>query len=424
MGIQGLFPLIAKHAPAAIRTMREGDLAMDRVAIEFSGMVHQFAKSPAIYGAGHEFGSDGHVALVAERMHAVAQSYGWAVWVLDSRERNPAKQFEDARRRAAEVSRVAREASHGDNLRAARAARAAGGKRDYATMVDSDRAELAASLGPAVAAKLAAGEMTVEVAFDAREAQLAKAAFQGGRIDGAFLQRVRTVLTAYGAQSIVAPAGVEAEHLAAVLQRRDEVDYVRTEDTDALCFGARRMLCKARGGEITCVELDAVLEGMNLTMDQFIDMCILCGCDFTERTVPGVGSARALALTRQYLRIEAILAERGHGDALEGFDFGAAREQFTRTVDYPSLDLIMAADSLSPDCLSPAADARAAETPVEADTADAADAAKTPVKADAADAVYAAVAVNAADTVYVESIESVNMPVEPVESIESVTLLN
>jgi hypothetical protein len=352
MGIQGLFPLIAKHAPGAVRTMPGTELSTARVAIEFSGMVHQFAKSPAIYGAGHDFGSDGHVALVAERMHAVAQSYGWAVWVLDSRERNPAKQFEDARRRAAETSRVAREASHGDNLRAARAA---GGKRDYATMVDSDRTELAASLGPAVAAKLAAGEMTVEVALDAREAQLAKAAFQGGRIDGAFLQRVRAVLTAYGAQSIVAPAGVEAEHLAAVLQRRGEVDYVRTEDTDALCFGAGRMLCKARGPEITCVELDKVLGEMGLTMEQFVDMCILCGSDFTERTVPGVGSARALALIRQYLRIEAILAERGHGDALEGFDFGAAREQFTRAIDYPSLDLIMAVDSSSPDCLSPAA---------------------------------------------------------------------
>ena len=36
-----------------------------------------------------------------------------------------------------------------------------------------------------------------------------------------------------------------------------------------------------------------MLEELQLTRDQFIDLCILCGCDYTDK-IPGIGPVRAL----------------------------------------------------------------------------------------------------------------------------------
>ncbi|XP_056165153.1 flap endonuclease 1-like [Syzygium oleosum] len=45
---------------------------------------------------------------------------------------------------------------------------------------------------------------------------------------------------------------------------------------------------------------------MNLDMDQFIDLCILSGCDYCE-SIRGIGGLTALKLIRQHGSIENIL---------------------------------------------------------------------------------------------------------------------
>ena len=42
-----------------------------------------------------------------------------------------------------------------------------------------------------------------------------------------------------------------------------------------------------------CAVLDQVLEGLNLTADQFVDLCILCGCDYCG-TIKGVFASCSL----------------------------------------------------------------------------------------------------------------------------------
>jgi 5'-3' exonuclease len=145
----------------------------------------------------------------------------------------------------------------------------------------------------------------------------------------------------------MAPPGVEAEQLAADMQRRGAFDYVVSEDMDALTFGARRLLCKQTYEGFSCVDLDCLLATTGLTMPQFVDLCILCGTDFTERTVPRVGHVGAYDLVKQHGTIEAVLEARGHGDHLDGFDFAAARAQFTMAIpdDYAwLLDAILEAE--------------------------------------------------------------------------------
>ena len=60
---------------------------------------------------------------------------------------------------------------------------------------------------------------------------------------------------------------------------------IATEDMDALTFATPRLirhLCAAQSAKLPIEEYDyeKVLEGLKLTADQFVDLCILCGCDY------------------------------------------------------------------------------------------------------------------------------------------------
>lgn len=56
------------------------------------------------------------------------------------------------------------------------------------------------------------------------------------------------------------------------------------------------------------VEIDFALamSGLDLSYEQFVDLCILCGCDYCC-SVKGVGPKTALKLIRQHKTIEAVL---------------------------------------------------------------------------------------------------------------------
>ncbi|KAF9593953.1 hypothetical protein IFM89_026213 [Coptis chinensis] len=90
----------------------------------------------------------------------------------------------------------------------------------------------------------------------------------------------------------------------------DEVYAAAAEDMDTLTFGAPLFLCQLSGssGKVLVVEYEVakILEELKLTMDQFIDFCILCGCDYCE-SIRGIGEQTALKLVRRYGSIENIV---------------------------------------------------------------------------------------------------------------------
>lgn len=49
-----------------------------------------------------------------------------------------------------------------------------------------------------------------------------------------------------------------------------------------------------------------LLEDLGLTAEQFIDLCILCGCDYMG-TIPGIGPVKALALIKEHGNIEEVV---------------------------------------------------------------------------------------------------------------------
>ena len=104
----------------------------------------------------------------------------------------------------------------------------------------------------------------------------------------------------------------EAEAYASEMCRKGMVDYVVTEDKDTLAFGCPRMIRTCldksikRKDIISIIDLDAVLQGFELTYDEFLDLCILCGCDYCEN-IPRVGNKTAYTLIKKHRSIESIL---------------------------------------------------------------------------------------------------------------------
>lgn len=114
----------------------------------------------------------------------------------------------------------------------------------------------------------------------------------------------RALLRLLGTPFITAPG--EAEAQLAVMAREGVIDYVATEDSDALVFGAPIVVRDAASRKGTVEwRVDIALQRLEMTREQFVDFCVLLGCDYTG-TLPGVGPARALTLIRKHGSIEEI----------------------------------------------------------------------------------------------------------------------
>ena len=103
---------------------------------------------------------------------------------------------------------------------------------------------------------------------------------------------------------------------------------------DSLTFGAPRVLrnlMTPASAKLPVQEYDyaKVLEELKLTEDQFVDLCILCGCDYAG-SIRGVGPKSALNLIRAHGTIEKVLEniDRAKYPVPEPFPFEQARKLF------------------------------------------------------------------------------------------------
>lgn len=82
-----------------------------------------------------------------------------------------------------------------------------------------------------------------------------------------------------------------------------------SEDMDVLANGGRIMLRNYAVYQNTVMEynLDVVLEKLELSYSEFVDLCILCGCDYTG-TIKNVGVERAYRFIKKHRKIETVLA--------------------------------------------------------------------------------------------------------------------
>ena len=83
-----------------------------------------------------------------------------------------------------------------------------------------------------------------------------------------------------------------------------------SEDMDSLTFGSTFLMrgFNSKKEPITQVELAKVLEGFEMNMDEFIDLCIMCGCDYTH-SIGGIGPIKAFNLIKEHGNIEKVLEQ-------------------------------------------------------------------------------------------------------------------
>jgi 5'-3' exonuclease len=129
-------------------------------------------------------------------------------------------------------------------------------------------------------------------------------------------------------------APLEAETMCADLCKRGLVSAAISEDTDVIAYGAPVFLTKIdiyRGRAVKILYSD-ILKSLNLTSEQFLDLCIMCGTDY-NKNIPNVGSQTAYKYINMYGSIEEIGKQKNFD--LSVLKYEKSRELFT---DYKRYD--------------------------------------------------------------------------------------
>ncbi|KAI7880589.1 FEN-1 nuclease [Lichtheimia hyalospora FSU 10163] len=153
----------------------------------------------------------------------------------------------------------------------------------------------------------------------------------------------KRLLKLMGIPYVEAPC--EAEAQCAALAKANLVFAAASEDMDTLTFGSPRLLrhltfSEQRKMPIDEVHLDKALEGLGLSHEEFIDLCIMLGCDYVD-SIKGVGPARAYSLIKEHKTIDEALKhlpEKLRDNVPQDWKYDEARELFRVPDVLPSTD--------------------------------------------------------------------------------------
>lgn len=94
----------------------------------------------------------------------------------------------------------------------------------------------------------------------------------------------------------------EGERLCSMLQREGKVYAVMSRDTDCLAYGCNLLITKFLD-EFECVRLDLVLQRLRYTIDNFVELCIMLGCDYNSN-IKKIGVQRSKDLIDRFQYID------------------------------------------------------------------------------------------------------------------------
>nr|KMM66046.1 DNA-repair protein rad2 [Coccidioides posadasii RMSCC 3488] len=162
-------------------------------------------------------------------------------------------------------------------------------------------------------------------------------------------EECKKLLKLMGIPYIDAPT--EAEAQCAVLARAGKVYAAASEDMDTLCFDSPILLrhltfSEQRKEPIQEIHLERVLEGLGMDRKQFVDLCILLGCDYVD-PIPKVGPNTALKMIRDHGSLEKVVEAMENDPKKkytipEDWPYEQARDLFfepdVRPADHPECD--------------------------------------------------------------------------------------
>lgn len=141
-------------------------------------------------------------------------------------------------------------------------------------------------------------------------------------IPRAAFDEVRKMLGHMGIACVSAPG--EAEAMAA------RFDIFATEDTDAIVHASQSsaphkiIFGLSATGRARVVDVRSMLESLDLSPNQFLDLCAMLGCDYNDG-LPGFGPASALEAIRAK---KLSLAKNTPADILGAVNLSAVRDTF------------------------------------------------------------------------------------------------
>jgi flap endonuclease-1 len=99
----------------------------------------------------------------------------------------------------------------------------------------------------------------------------------------------------------------EADFILAKLSAANKIDYILSDDSDVLAFGAKKVLKNFCIKEEKCelYIMDDILATLEVSLQKFVDICIMCGCDYTTK-IRNMNCGKSLQLILQWGSIEEV----------------------------------------------------------------------------------------------------------------------
>ena len=152
-----------------------------------------------------------------------------------------------------------------------------------------------------------AKEASMKTTCEEEKEKLEKSAL---RLTKEMIDDVKLLLNYMGI-SYIHPEVGEGEAYASELCRIGYVDYVLTEDMDTMAYGCPKLIRNCidkslkRKDIVSIFDYTKLINDFELNHDEFLDFCILCGCDYCP-VVPKIGNITAMKLIKTYKTIENI----------------------------------------------------------------------------------------------------------------------
>ena len=130
--------------------------------------------------------------------------------------------------------------------------------------------------------------------IDSKILKQEKASFSMSR---SIINDIKFILNCFDIPWANAIKGTEAEQICADLTSDEDhaiADYAYTTDTDCIAYGCTALIRPDyRKKELHLYETDRILFDNDLTMDELLDVCVIMGTDFCNKT-PGIGPKTVL----------------------------------------------------------------------------------------------------------------------------------
>lgn len=277
MGIKNLSKFLKKNAPRGIRMVNISEYAGRRVAIDISTYIYK-----ALYNSDNE--DYPHLVYLFNQATMLMSVGVIPVYVFDGKppdEKNGVLKTRSDKKKALEtrISNLQEEIL----------------KKESRPIVEGDDE--------------VSGELPSDESLDSgdeKKAEIKQLSKSLIRVTEDHIIQIKELLSALGVMYV--QGNGEAESICAKMYKLGLVDLCITEDTDILPFGSGISLraMNNKGNSVMEYNLSVILDELELTYKQFVEFCILCGCDYTC-TITQVGPATAYKFIKQYGSIRKLI---------------------------------------------------------------------------------------------------------------------